>query len=539
MQATIRSAAQPDPDASLGGATWCGAGGNWPLPEVERGAGGAESRGAYGDGGWRSPARDSKWVARKWRETDLRATLAGPHIRFPAMPGATDLLTVLGRSHDGLTLSELLRRLPEVPRRTLQRRLGRYVEQGVVIRSGRSRATRYALADEGAAAGLPEDPEASRLDEVVPLSPDSLEVLALVERPLASRTPVGYQREFLDEYEPNVTRYLPIPLSRQLHRIGSTGGHERPAGTFAREILDRLMIDLSWASSRLEGNTYSRLDTRRLIELGRAADGSTVEDTQMILNHKGAVELLVENIDSVGFDRYTLMNLHALLAENLLPNRLDEGRTRRHAVEIGRSVFRLQSTVALLDELVDVVLAKADAVRDPFEQSFFVMVHLPYLQPFADVNKRTSRLLANLPLLRANLCPLTFVGVPDHVYVRATLAVYELTRVELLRDVYVWAYERSARDYLRIRGELVAPDPLRLAWRETIREAVRRVVREDAVDETAFIASLVENDVDTASRDEVEALIVEELRGLHEGVLVRYALRPSEFARWARRRRAI
>lgn len=201
--------------------------------------------------------------------------------------------------------------------------------------------------------------------------------------------------------------------------------------------------------------------------------------------------------------------------------------------------FRPVSTITVLDELLDGVLAKADAIRDPFEQSFFVLVHLPYLQPFADVNKWTSRLLANLPLLRANLCQLTFVGVPDHGYKRASLAVYELTRVELRRDVYIWAYERSARDYPRLHAELVAPDSQRLAWRETIRGAVRRVVLEIAEDEAAFIATLVQNDIDAASREEVEALILEELRGMHEGVLVRYGVRPSEFERWARRRRAI
>jgi len=103
---------------------------------------------------------------------------------------------------------------------------------------------------------VPQGPNEPRHDELVPLSPDGLEVLALVERSLAARTPVGCQQEFLDEYEPNVTRYLPVSLPRQLHRIGATGGVERPAGTFAREVLDRLMIDLSRASSKLEGNTY-------------------------------------------------------------------------------------------------------------------------------------------------------------------------------------------------------------------------------------------------------------------------------------------
>jgi len=82
------------------------------------------------------------------------------------------------------------------------------------------------------------------------------------------RRPVGYQREFLDTYQPGTTFYLPEPLRRQLHEMGRTSAHERPAGTYAREILGRLLVDLSWASSKLEGNTYSRLDTQRLIEHG-------------------------------------------------------------------------------------------------------------------------------------------------------------------------------------------------------------------------------------------------------------------------------
>lgn len=90
------------------------------------------------------------------------------------------------------------------------------------------------------------------------------------------------------------------------------------------------------------------------------------------------------------------------------------------------------------------------------------MVHLPYLQPFADINKRTSRLAANLPLFRANLCPLTFIDVPEQAYSRATLGVYGLTRVELLRDLYVWAYERSTQEYLAIKQNLAEPDPMRL-----------------------------------------------------------------------------
>ena len=113
------------------------------------------------------------------------------------------------------------------------------------------------------------------------------------------------------------------------------------------------------------------------------------------------------------------MNLHSALAENLLPNPAVEGRIRQHAVDIGRSVYRPLSNPQQIDETLALLLLKLNAITDPFEQSLFAMVHLPYLQPLADINKRTSRLVANLPLFRANLCPLTFVDVPEQAYSRA------------------------------------------------------------------------------------------------------------------------
>lgn len=140
----------------------------------------------------------------------------------------------------------------------------------------------------------------------IPLSVDSRDILAYVDQPLEARKPVGYQCDFLDAYQPNVTRYLPKSLCLQLHRMGKTSESKLPVGTYSREILNRLLIDLSWASSHLEGNTYSRLDTRELIEHGKVAQGKAVIETQMILNHKNAIELLVSNIDLVGFNRYTL-----------------------------------------------------------------------------------------------------------------------------------------------------------------------------------------------------------------------------------------
>lgn len=441
-----------------------------------------------------------------------------------------DLLDQLRAAPGGLALAELLAAHPGLSRRTAQRWLADLVAAGQLRTSGDARARRYHVVSVIAPVGLPPASEAAAIG--IPLSPDSRDVLAYVAQPLAARRPVGYQREFLDAYVPDVTHYLPLPLRRQLRRMGDTGQSRLPAGTYGRAILNRLLIDLSWASSHLEGNTYSRLDTRALLEHGQVARGKALLETQMLLNHKAAIELLVDNPESVAFDRYTLCNLHGALAENLLPNPADEGRLRQHAVEIGHSVYRPPAVPALIGEMLDLLLDKAGRISDPFEQSFFVMVHLPYLQPFADGNKRTSRLLANLPLLRANLCPLTFLGVPEALYSQAVLGVYEMTRVELLRDLYVFAYERSTQEYLALKQDVAEPDPLRLRYRDTLLQCVREAVRQPAADTVAMVAPCVAAAVPPADRDAVQALVMEELRRLHEGVLARYGLRPAEFAAW-------
>jgi hypothetical protein len=365
-----------------------------------------------------------------------------------------------------------------------------------------------------------------------PLSREGSDVRSLVDQPMALRRPVAYRRAFLDEYEPNRTWYLPVALRERLHALGRSPALDRPAGTYAREILDRLLIDLSWASSRLEGNTYTRLDTHNLIAFGREAEGKDRVETQMILNHKRAIEFLVEDADVVGFNRHTFQNLHALLAENLLPDPGASGRLRTIEVGITGTVFRPLAIPQQIDELFGRILAKADEIEDPFEQAFFVMVHLPYLQPFEDVNKRVSRLGANIPLIRHNLAPLAFVDAPEAEYIAGTLGVYELNRVELLRDVVAWAYERSAQRYTAIKDSLPEPDPLRMRNREALAHVVGGIVRDNLAIDSVAIRRLAAGRVDAEDMDSFAALAINELYQLHEGNLARFRLRPSEFQRW-------
>ena len=180
------------------------------------------------------------------------------------------------------------------------------------------------------------------------------------------------------------------------------------------------------------------------------------------------------------------------------------------------------------------MLATASAITDPFEQSFFVMVQLPYLQPFDDVNKRVSRLAANIPLIKRNLSPLSFTDVPRRAYTDAVLGVYELNRVDLLKDVFIWAYERSAARYAAVRQSLGEPDPFRLRHRAALQELVGEVVqaRMDRKEAASHIASWVAKNIEEADRERFRELAERELLGLHEGNFARYRIRPSTFEAW-------
>jgi hypothetical protein len=352
---------------------------------------------------------------------------------------------VIAAHAEGIGLPTLMQALDDrFTRRTLQRRLADLADAGRIVKIGKGRAVKYRLAPITGESRTTQSQSAEAVGEIyVPLSPESAGIKAYVRQPRQQRRPVSYNLEFLEQYRPNQTAYLPEPLHAQLHTMGRSPMDHAPAGTFARDILNRLLIDLSWASSRLEGNTYSRLDTERLIEFGQAAEGKDALETQMILNHKASIEFLVQDADRIGFNPETIIALHALLSDGLLPDPQACGRLRRRPVEIGGSVYLPIALPQRLEELFAIILGMAAEIIDPFEQAFFAMVHLPYLQPFEDVNKRVSRLAANISLIQRNLCPLSFIDVPERAYVDAILGVYELNRIELLCDVFVWAYERS------------------------------------------------------------------------------------------------
>lgn len=447
---------------------------------------------------------------------------------------------ILNESASGVGVSALEARLQarghSLPRRTLQRRLDSLLVARRIVAEGGSRSVVYKPALSGISASLPALVASGHGEAYIPLSATGLQIREATRRPLVERKPVGYDRGFVERYRPNQDYYLSEVQRKLLHQLGRTSIDARPAGTYARDMLGRLLIDLSWSSSRLEGNTYTRLDTQLLIEHGQVAEGKNAQETQMILNHKAAIEMLVGSADDIGFNRFTILNLHAILSDNLMADPMASGRLRIREVEISGTVFLPLSIPQQIAECFQLVLSKAAEIIDPFEQAFFCMAHLPYLQPFEDVNKRVSRLAANIPLIQQNLCPLSFVDVLEKAYIDGTVGVYELNRTELLRDVFVWAYERSCQRYLAVRQSIGEPDAFRMKYRAILTQVVQEMVRSDrrgTVDEiSGFVSGKIREEDGATLAEAVQV----DLDNLYEGNIARYQLRLSEYQSWSFKR---
>lgn len=447
------------------------------------------------------------------------------------------IASIITEHPEGIGISALEKVLEQrsdlvVNRRTLQRRLGRLVKDKRAVTEGESTARVYKPITQPTGIASPTGVEPPEVELYVPVSSGGAHIRDRVRLPLMHRRPAGYEREFLKSYDPGSTFYLPESLRAQLHEMGRTPAGERPAGTYAKDIFNRLLVDLSWASSKLEGNTYNRLDTRNLIEFGQAAQGKDAQETQMILNHKAAIEMLIEDADQVGFDMFTFQNLHAVLSQNLMPDEDACGRLRRRPVEISGTVFYPLAMPQVLEDCFRLLLEKANAIPDPFEQAFFLMVQLPYLQPFEDVNKRVSRIGANISLIKQNLCPMSFIDVPERAYVEGILGVYELNCIDLLRDVFIWAYERSCQRYLAIAKTVSQPDPLKIRYREALIAAVQTVVKGLRPPTPEIITDLARELVPETDREAFARIVADALRQLHEGSVARYRLRRSEFLAW-------
>lgn len=392
------------------------------------------------------------------------------------------LLALLQQQKTPLKLAELLELLgPDFKERSVRRWLVEMVKAGVIQRQGQKRSTQY-WATTPASISTPVEIESQQPSSSVEQPSHAQEIfefhsqraLQYIQQPLFKRDPVAYDASWLSAYQPNQSFYLTAYRRAQLAEAGARSAARQPAGTYAHKIYHRLLIDLSYNSSRLEGNTYSLLDTEKLIFEGVALTGKLDTEKVMILNHKEAIRYLVDHIQQITFDIHEIFTLHYLLADGLVPSQF-AGAIRNHGVRVGGSTYvPLENAQALLLNLQQ-ICQKTALIQDPYEQSFFALTHLAYLQAFTDVNKRTSRLSANIPLLKNNLVPLSFNDVAKEDYSSAMLAVYELKDLNPLIDLYTFSYLRTCQQY-DATVEAFGFDELRVLYRQQRRAALRYII---------------------------------------------------------------
>lgn len=403
------------------------------------------------------------------------------------------------------------------PRPTVNRVLVRLLNEGQITRQGGGRSIVYHRV-------VPLS-QGHSLSEPVLRATQSLAVLEYLSLPLGARTPVTYQRKFVDDYEPNVSSLLPVSLALDLVQQGCSKDN-LPAGTYARKVLEQLLIDLSWSSSRLEGNKKSLLDTYELFRKGHS--GPLDQDTVMLLNHKAAIEFLVDAVPLEGITVPVIRNLQSILMRDLLADSSDLGAIRTKIVNIQDTVYTPNQAPAFLQEMLENIIAKSRFIKNPIESAFFLWVNLAYLQPFVDGNKRTSRLASNMPLLLSNCVPLSFLNVEQNDYAMAMLGVYERLDPSIAVDLFEHTYRRSIQTYQVVVESMQVPDPLRLRYREQLSEAISQVVYFGAPLEKAVSVEQVKTE-DKAAFIE---LVRQELEVLEAFNCARYRLPTGKTQEW-------
>jgi len=285
------------------------------------------------------------------------------------------------------------------------------------------------------------------------------------------RPHVTYDPARFRSYDPDAAPWLdPTARALMAESVGQ-GGLDLDPSTYTREIAERFLIEMSWASSALEGNTYSLPETEALIKYAEVAGGKSDLEVQMILNHKQAIGWVIDNIEMAQITPETVMRLHAMLMRTLVrQNNL--GAIRRDPVSITTSSYVPSSDHAELSMGLSELCWKVSKTNDPFEASFALLAGIAYLQPFIDGNKRTGRLLSNIPLLTSGLPPISFIGVGRAAYGIGMTTWYELADTKYLGKAISEGYAITAPSYLVATTTKRVPRSIEIRMRRRLDDAV-------------------------------------------------------------------
>lgn len=239
-------------------------------------------------------------------------------------------------------------------------------------------------------------------------------------------------------FTPNELKILDDATSEYKRRSNNL-----PAAIQKKE-LERLVIELSWKSSKIEGNTYTLLDTEKLILENKEAPGHDKEEARMILNHKNAFNFILKNASQFKtITRKNLQELHSVIVESLNVNL----GFRQTPVGVLGSKYRPLDNIHQITEAVDNLGAAVSRMTTPYAKAVIALLGISYIQPFEDGNKRTSRLMANALLLAHNCAPLSYRSIDENEYREAVLIFYELNSISPFKRIFIGQYLFAALNY--------------------------------------------------------------------------------------------
>lgn len=321
--------------------------------------------------------------------------------------------------------AEMVKTGEDVSHITVKRMLSEMVDSGVLALSGGGRSTSYEVttigrlfADIDAAAYCAIEP-----DKRFGLSQYNFDLLPAIPVHLFSDDELLVLNEATAEYK------------RRTSDISAA---------IQKKELERLIIELSWKSSRIEGNTYTLLDTEKLILEHKEASGHDTSEARMILNHKDAFTFVHDNkARFMTLSRSNLEELHSIVVKDLS---VGLG-LRQNPVGITGSKYRPLDNIHQIIDAVTALGAAVSRAATPYAKALIALLGISYIQPFEDGNKRTARLMANALLLAHGCAPLSYRSVDENEYREAMLVFYELNSVVPFKEIVVGQYEFAARNY--------------------------------------------------------------------------------------------
>ena len=310
---------------------------------------------------------------------------------------------------------------------TLKRVIAAGIKAGDIVAEGKARATRYRLS-----------PQAQLL---MPLNLDTYFALEVDERQVYS----SYNFELINGLLAETRLFSDKELAHldALQDEFRQHVNELTDNEYRKEM-ERLGIDLSWKSSQIEGNTYTLLETERLLRESKTAEGKTKEEAVMLLNHKDALSFILDNPDYLQELTVShIEDIHQLLTKELS---IDKG-LRRHRVGItGTNYHPLDNEFQIREAMRD-ACKLINSKYNIFEKALLTLLLLSYIQPFLDGNKRTARITSNAILIANDYCPLSFRSIDSIDYKKAMLIFYEQNNLYAFKQIFIEQFEFAVKEY--------------------------------------------------------------------------------------------